>query len=190
VPGLHRDDPAGPRTDCAHGLVAPPACFRPARPDWASCRAQRITDCRWTPRRRATSLRLMPCLSNSAAAIRRRSSPAKSRHTPAALPIAVSYHMYLYYTIVNSKRALRWRLHSPPSSRPVFAPLPLAIPIICLFLRQLISFISNLRIAPSPFHILVWLVGNGHRDRIGAKLRATATEGAGGDIVYAARYGG
>ena len=82
-------------------LICGPACFRPARPDWASCRAQRITDCRWTPSRRATSLWLTPCLSNSAAAIRRRSSPAKSRRTPAALPMAVGYHMYLYYASVN-----------------------------------------------------------------------------------------
>ena len=84
------------------GLTPGPASLlQPARPDCASCRAQRITDCRWTPRRRATSLWLTPCLSNCAAAIRRRSSPSKSRRTPAALPIAASYHMYLYYARVN-----------------------------------------------------------------------------------------
>jgi len=73
----------------------------PARPDCASCRAQRITYCRWTPCRRATSLWLTPCLNNSAAAIRRRSSLSKSRRTLTALAI-ISYHMYLYYASVNS----------------------------------------------------------------------------------------
>jgi hypothetical protein len=67
------------------GLTPGPAGFRPARPVCASCRAQRITDCRRTGRRRATSLWLTPSLSNSAVASRRRSSPVKSRRTPAAL---------------------------------------------------------------------------------------------------------
>ena len=40
--------------------------------------------------------------SNCAASIRRRSSPSKFRRTPAAFPIAASYHMYLYYARVNS----------------------------------------------------------------------------------------
>ena len=83
------------------GLAPGPAgLLKPRRPDWTSSRAQRITDCRWTPSRRATSLWLMPCLSNSAAAIRRCSSPAKSRRTPAGLPMSTSlaYVSILYKT--------------------------------------------------------------------------------------------
>src|SRR5229473_3119782 len=51
--------------------LARPACFSPARPDFLSSRTQRITDCRWTPKRRATSAWLTPCCNSLAAAIRR-----------------------------------------------------------------------------------------------------------------------
>jgi len=69
--------------------------FRPARPaffnaaDPLSCfaLAQRITDCRWTPTLRATSLWLTPWSSNLAAFIRRRSKAVKSRFTPAGFPM-------------------------------------------------------------------------------------------------------
>src|SRR5229473_7559670 len=66
-----------------------------------SSRTQRITDCRWTPKRRATSAWLTPCCNSLAAAIRRRSKPSKFRFTPAGLPILLSYHMYLYYASLN-----------------------------------------------------------------------------------------
>jgi hypothetical protein len=65
-------------------------------------------------------------LSNCAASIRRLSSPSKSRRTPAALPLAASYYMYLYYARVNSynvsytylaafQQRLSLRQHGPPA---------------------------------------------------------------------------
>src|SRR5215472_11059265 len=63
------------------------AFFSPARPTRASARCQRITDWRWTPRRRATSLWLMPASNKRAASIRRCSNSSKSRRTPAGFPI-------------------------------------------------------------------------------------------------------
>src|SRR5229473_3489083 len=71
-----------------------------------SSRTQRITDCRWTPKRRATSAWLTPCCNSLAAAIRRRSKPSKFRFTPAGLPILLSYHMYLYYASLNKSPGL------------------------------------------------------------------------------------
>src|SRR6266436_2882619 len=81
----------------APGLFQP----GPARLPIISSRTQRITDCRWTPKRRATSAWLTPCCNSLAAAIRRRSKPSKFRFTPAGLPILLSYHMYLYYASLN-----------------------------------------------------------------------------------------
>jgi hypothetical protein len=66
---------------------ARPAFFSPGRPTRASACCHRITDWRWTPRRRATSLWLMPASNKRAASIRRRSNSSKSRRTPAGLPI-------------------------------------------------------------------------------------------------------
>src|SRR5229473_5885743 len=77
-----------------------------------SSRTQRITDCRWTPKRRATSAWLTPCCNSLAAAIRRRSKPSKFRFTPAGLPILLSYHMYLYYASLNSS-AIRLAVSLP-----------------------------------------------------------------------------
>jgi hypothetical protein len=88
---------------------ARPACFNPARLDCASCHIQRITDCRWPPKRRATSLWLTSCLSHSAAFIRRRSSALKSRRAPAALPILarLAIHVSILYKIEISISCFR-----------------------------------------------------------------------------------
>jgi hypothetical protein len=64
------------------------ALRRPCTPELSSSRAQRLTDCRWTPTLRATSDWLSPALSNRAASIRRASNPAKFLRTPAGLPCA------------------------------------------------------------------------------------------------------
>jgi len=64
-----------------------PALRRPRTPDSPSSRAQRLTDWRCTPNSRATSDWLSPCRSNRAASIRRSSNAAKSRRTPAGLPM-------------------------------------------------------------------------------------------------------
>src|SRR5262245_15386160 len=69
---------------------ARPALFSPARPASSSCRAQRLTDWRWTPRRRATSDWWMPCSSKRAAWSRRCSKALKlsaSRLNPRAFPM-------------------------------------------------------------------------------------------------------
>src|SRR5438445_1360675 len=67
----------------------------PRTPDCSSSCAQRLTDCRWTPTARATWDWLSPCRSNRAASIRRRSRAAKSRRTPAGLPMP--------YTLTESR---------------------------------------------------------------------------------------
>jgi hypothetical protein len=66
---------------------ARPACRRPSRPPSAICRAQRLTLCALTFKRRATLDWLNPSASNSAAWMRRRSKASKSRLTPAGLPM-------------------------------------------------------------------------------------------------------
>jgi hypothetical protein len=66
---------------------ARPAFFRPDTPDSLSCRAQRLTDCRCTPTRRATSASWTPSLSSFAACKRRFSSTSKFRFTPAGFPM-------------------------------------------------------------------------------------------------------
>ena len=69
---------------------ARPALFNPARPAYSNCRAQRLTDWRWTPRRRATSDWWRPCSSNRAAFRRRCSRVLKhsvSRLNPRAFPM-------------------------------------------------------------------------------------------------------
>src|SRR5712691_2555429 len=67
----------------------------PHTPDCSSSCAQRLTDCRWTPTARATWDWLSPCRSNRAASIRRASNAAKSRRTPAGLPMR--------YTLTESR---------------------------------------------------------------------------------------
>src|SRR5713226_3149270 len=67
----------------------------PRTPDCSSACAQRLTDCRWTPTARATWDWLSPCRSNRAASIRRASNAAKSRRTPAGLPMP--------YTLTESR---------------------------------------------------------------------------------------
>src|SRR5713101_6246143 len=67
----------------------------PRTPDCSSSRAQRLTDCRWTPTARPTWDGLSPCRSNRAASIRRRSRAAKSRRPPAGLPMP--------YTLTESR---------------------------------------------------------------------------------------
>ena len=65
--------------------------FNPARPACSSCRAQRLTDWRWTPTRRATSDWWTPCSSNRAAFKRRCSRVLKhsaSRLNPRVFPMA------------------------------------------------------------------------------------------------------
>src|SRR3990172_3964347 len=63
------------------------AAFNPSRPWTDSCLAQRLTDWRCTPTRRATSASETPCVNNQAASSRRRSNALKSRRTPAGFPI-------------------------------------------------------------------------------------------------------
>src|SRR5207245_1344456 len=67
----------------------------PRTPDSSSSRAQRLTDCRCTPTLHATWDWLSPSRSNRAASIRRRSRAAKSRRTPAGLPMR--------YTLTDSR---------------------------------------------------------------------------------------
>jgi hypothetical protein len=69
---------------------ARPAFLSPRRPDSQSARAQRLTDCRCAPTRRATSASGTPFRNRSAACIRRRSNASKSRRTPAGLPMPKS----------------------------------------------------------------------------------------------------
>jgi hypothetical protein len=66
---------------------ARPACFSPARPLSSICFAQRLTDWRCTPTRRATSASLRPLLSKPNALNRRRSNASKSLLTPAGFPM-------------------------------------------------------------------------------------------------------
>jgi hypothetical protein len=61
---------------------APPAFFKPARLDRASCRAQQITDCRWAPKRPATSFWLTPCSATALPA----SAAVPGHRAPAAHP--------------------------------------------------------------------------------------------------------
>src|SRR5260370_26501023 len=67
----------------------------PHPPDCSSSCSQRLTDCRRTPTARATWDWLSPCRSNRAASIRRASNAAKSRRTPAGLPMP--------YTLTESR---------------------------------------------------------------------------------------
>ena len=60
------------------------------RPPAANCRAQRLTDCRWTPTLRAVSASVQPCSKNRAALSRRRSNARKSRFNPAGFPMPVT----------------------------------------------------------------------------------------------------
>jgi hypothetical protein len=64
--------------------------FKASAPPCSNCRAQRFTDWRCTPTRRATSAWCKPCLSRRAAFRRRRSSFARSRLTPAGCPMPES----------------------------------------------------------------------------------------------------
>ena len=66
---------------------ARPAFLSAIRPFSSSCLAQRLTDCRCTPTRRATSASLYPLSSKRAACIRRFSKALKSRFTPAGYPM-------------------------------------------------------------------------------------------------------
>jgi len=63
---------------------------RERRPPSSSCRAQRLTDWRWTPTCRATSDWLRPLRNRLTAFIRRCSSASKFLRTPAGFPIAAS----------------------------------------------------------------------------------------------------
>jgi hypothetical protein len=77
---------------------ARPALFNPARPASSSCRAQRLTDWRWTPTRRATSDWCTPCSSNRAAFRRRCSRLLKqfaSRLNPRTFPMPQTLTLYL-----------------------------------------------------------------------------------------------
>lgn len=77
------------------------AFFRPAIPDSSNCLAQRLTDCRWAPTRRATSASWMPFPNSLAAFMRRFSSASKFRFTPAGFPIQRSIlQNYKYVTIL------------------------------------------------------------------------------------------
>jgi hypothetical protein len=69
---------------------ARPTFLRPGIPDSANCRDQRLTDCRCTPTRRATSASWTPCIKSFAACIRRFSNASKLRFTPAGFPISRS----------------------------------------------------------------------------------------------------
>jgi len=60
---------------------ARPAFFNPVTPSPWSVAAQRLTDCRWTPTRRATSACGKPFFNNFAASKRRSSIKSKSRRT-------------------------------------------------------------------------------------------------------------
>jgi len=66
---------------------ARPAFLSPATPDSAKVRAQRLTDCRCAPTRRATSASWIPCFKSFAACKRRASSASKFRFTPAGFPM-------------------------------------------------------------------------------------------------------
>jgi hypothetical protein len=72
----------------SRGLRPARPVFRNAsRPPTASCLAQRFTDCRCAPTRRATAASLQPRSNNRAAHIRRRSNARKSRFLPATFPM-------------------------------------------------------------------------------------------------------
>jgi hypothetical protein len=79
---------------------ARPAFFSPDMPDSLSCRAQRFTDCRCTPTRRATSASWIPCFSNFAACMRRLSSTSKLRFTPAGFPMQWSIQQVPKYVTI------------------------------------------------------------------------------------------
>ena len=66
---------------------ARPAFFKPDMPNSLSCRAQRLTDWRCTPTRRATSASWIPCFNSLAACMRRCSSTSKFLFTPAGFPM-------------------------------------------------------------------------------------------------------
>jgi hypothetical protein len=72
-----------------------PAFLSPEMPDSLNCRAQRLTDCRCTPTRRATSASWIPFFSSLAACIRRLSSTSKLRFTPAGFPMHESIQQTL-----------------------------------------------------------------------------------------------
>ncbi len=78
-----------PRSDSERRGLRParPAFFSPDMPDSLSCRAQRLTDCRCTPTRRATSASWIPSFNSFAACRRRFSSTSKLRFTPAGFPM-------------------------------------------------------------------------------------------------------
>src|SRR5215467_4276815 len=97
------------------GRPARGARFRAPGPPCSNCRAQRLTDCRCTPTRRATSASGMPCLSSRAAFRRRCSSFTRSRLSPAGCPIAGEYNpngllVSLYYVILFSSPHRPYRL--------------------------------------------------------------------------------
>jgi hypothetical protein len=73
---------------------ARPAFLRPDMPDSFNCRAQRLTDCRWTPTRRATSASWTPFFNNLAARRRRFSSASKFLFTPAGFPMHRSIQQF------------------------------------------------------------------------------------------------
>ena len=66
---------------------ARPAFFKPRRPLFSICCAQRLTDWRCTPTRRATSASLSPSLNSVYARKRLCSNPSKSLLTPAGFPM-------------------------------------------------------------------------------------------------------
>lgn len=72
------------------GRPARGARFSAPAPSCFNCRAQRLTDWRCTPTRRATSASATPRLSSLAAFRRRCSSFTRSRFTPAGCPIPES----------------------------------------------------------------------------------------------------
>jgi hypothetical protein len=81
------------RRSAADNCGGRPVCgarLKALRPPSASCCAHRLTDCRWTPTRRATAAWLTPRSSHRAACRRRCSSFRRSCVTPAGCPMRQS----------------------------------------------------------------------------------------------------
>ena len=70
------------------------ARFNASRPPSTSCCAQRFTDWRWTPTRRATSASVRPLSRSRAACRRRRSNFTRSNVTPAGCPMPGRYSRF------------------------------------------------------------------------------------------------
>jgi hypothetical protein len=107
---------------------ARPAFFSAANPPFCFALVHRTTDCRCTPRRRATSDWFTPCSNNLAAFMRRRCNSSKFRFMPAGFPMPVTlaeFHLkvYLYYVIINKVSTFSLGILTIPTSTPWWLPV-------------------------------------------------------------------